>query len=220
MEVPESSHRGQAFPFKTICVLGGLKLSSETNNIDIASKLVQEFGAHNINIIYGGTDKRLFGSLLIAARYWGIEVSNIPFEKVATSAVKSSTGLKLQAKSILDYIVHMVNNCDAFIILPGGYDTLNAIFSITSWAEWNFHAKPIGLLNLNNFFDGLISFLDRAVDHRFISRIAREILISADTVGGLLIKFCVFVLVQNFRSYDSQTICVMKRNVDPLDLSL
>ena len=53
---------------------------------------------------------------------------------------------------------------DAFIALPRDFGTLEQIFCIISWAKVNLHTKLIELLNVNNFFDGLLSFLDQAVD--------------------------------------------------------
>ncbi|XVF16775.1 hypothetical protein REPUB_Repub10bG0061300 [Reevesia pubescens] len=58
----------------------------------------------------------------------------------------------------------MIENADAFITLPGGFGTLEEIFQIASWAQLNIHKKPIGVLNVNGFYDNLFSFLDQAVE--------------------------------------------------------
>ncbi|MCS5023651.1 LOG family protein, partial [Staphylococcus aureus] len=63
----------------------------------------------------------------------------------------------------------MLQNADAFVALPGGFGTLEKVFEIASWASLNIHKKPIGLLNVDGFFDSLLSFLDQAVEKRFIS---------------------------------------------------
>ncbi|KAL6504480.1 hypothetical protein OROGR_026403 [Orobanche gracilis] len=118
-------------------------------------------------------------------------------EKLVSKDPVCSTGLMLQAQSVHDNLMYMVNNSDAFIVLPGGYDTLNEIFNITSWAERDFHTKPIGLLNINNFFSDLLVFLYQGVDHKFISQPSRDILICADTVADLLIKFQAHISVKN-----------------------
>ena len=57
----------------------------------------------------------------------------------------------------------------------------------------SFHAKPIGLLNVNHFFNGLLSFLDQAVDQKFISPSVRKILMSASTIDELLEKLHAYV---------------------------
>ncbi|KAL6571396.1 hypothetical protein OROHE_003039 [Orobanche hederae] len=104
-----------------------------------------------------------------------------------------------------------------------GYDTLNEIFNITSWAERELHTKPIGLLNINNFFSNLLAFLDQGVDHKFISQPSRDILICADTVADLLIKLQAYISVKKLevKAHQPQTIgAKRKRSLDPLDLSL
>ncbi|KAL6513256.1 hypothetical protein OROGR_020742 [Orobanche gracilis] len=159
-----------------------------------------------------------------AAENGRIRVTSAPhFPTVRTSSIGGSTGLMLQAQSVHDNLMYMVNNSDAFIVLPGGYDTLNEIFNITSWAERDFHTKPIGLLNINNFFSDLLAFLDKGVDHKFISQPSRDILICADTVADLLIKFQAYILVKNLEVKPHQPHAIgakRKRSLDPLDLSL
>ena len=62
-----------------------------------------------------------------------------------------------------------------------------------SWAHLNLHRKPIGLLNVNNFFDSLFTFLDQAVEQGFISSSARKILVSASTAEELIDKLQTYV---------------------------
>ncbi|KAL6570439.1 Cytokinin-activating enzyme working in the direct activation pathway [Orobanche minor] len=81
--------------------------------------------------------------------------------------------------------------------MEGGYSTLNEIFNITSWAEQDYHTKPIGLLNINNFFSDLLAFLDQGVDRKFISQPSRDIIICADTIADLLMKFQTYISVKN-----------------------
>ncbi|XVE50107.1 hypothetical protein DITRI_Ditri01bG0135100 [Diplodiscus trichospermus] len=67
-----------------------------------------------------------------------------------------------------DRISKMLDNSDAFIALPGGIGTLEENFQIVSWAQLNIHHKPIGLLNVDDFFNKLLSFLDQAREENFI----------------------------------------------------
>ena len=57
----------------------------------------------------------------------------------------------------------MADNADAFIALPGGYGTLEELLEVITWQQLGFHNKPIGVLNINGFFDHLISFVDHLV---------------------------------------------------------
>ncbi|XVE53901.1 hypothetical protein DITRI_Ditri03aG0039300 [Diplodiscus trichospermus] len=80
-----------------------------------------------------------------------------------------------------DRIWKMPDNSDAFIALPGGIGTLEEIFQIPSWAQLNIPHKPIGLLNVDGFFNKLLSFLDQTDEENFISHSIRQIFISAST---------------------------------------
>ena len=62
----------------------------------------------------------------------------------------------------------MLNHVDAFIILPGDLATLETQITFASWAHLNIHQKLVGLLNDNNFYDGLITFLSHAIKNYFI----------------------------------------------------
>ncbi|KAK9218309.1 hypothetical protein WN943_006946 [Citrus x changshan-huyou] len=80
----------------------------------------------------------------------------------------------------------MLNHADAFIFLPGDLATLEALITLASWAHLHIHQKPIDLLNVNNFYDGFIAFLNRAIKNSFISSNAKKLFICAHTVNELL----------------------------------
>ncbi|XVE98931.1 hypothetical protein REPUB_Repub03eG0151600 [Reevesia pubescens] len=87
----------------------------------------------------------------------------------------------------------MIENTDAFIALHGGFGTLEEIFQIVSWAQLNIHKKSIGVLNVNGFYDSLFSFLDTAMEQRFISQVTHQILVTATTADQLLDQLQAFV---------------------------
>ena len=64
----------------------------------------------------------------------------------------------------------MLYNTDAFIALPGDLGTLEEVFNIVSWAHLNIHKKTLELLNVNSFYDGLMSFPEHTVEQEFISQ--------------------------------------------------
>jgi len=94
-----------------------------------------------------------------------------------------------------DRLNAMFNHADAFIALPGGLGTLEEIFHISSWAQLHIHHKPIGLLNVNGFYDNLLSFLDQAVEQEFLTSSARQIIISAATAEQLIDQLQSFIPV-------------------------
>jgi predicted Rossmann-fold nucleotide-binding protein len=89
----------------------------------------------------------------------------------------------------------MFNHVNACIAWPGGLGTLEEIFHISSWAQLHIHHKSIGLLNVNGFYDNLLSFLDHAVEQKFLTSSARQIIISATTAKQLIDQLQSFISV-------------------------
>ena len=75
----------------------------------------------------------------------------------------------------------MLDLADAVVAMPGGLGTLDELFEALTWAQLRFHAKPIGMLNLNGYFDALLSFLDHSVLKGFLSERNRALLLDATT---------------------------------------
>jgi hypothetical protein len=109
--------------------------------------------------------------------------------------IGKTIGEELQVPTMSDRLNAVFNHADAFIALPGGLGTLEEIFHIFSWAQLYIHHKLIGLLNVNDFYDNLLSFLDQAVEQEFLTSSARKIIISAATVEQLIDQLQSFIPV-------------------------
>jgi len=114
----------------------------------------------------------------------------------------------------------MFNHTDVFIALPGGLGTLEEIFHISSWAQLNIHQKPIGLLNVNGFYNPLLSFFDHAVEQQFLPFSAQQILISVATAEQLIDELQSFILVVDSSMSRLNWSITERRNKLRLDLSL
>ncbi|KZV14143.1 hypothetical protein F511_44347 [Dorcoceras hygrometricum] len=82
----------------------------------------------------------------------------------------------------------MAKQADAFIALPGGYGTLEELLEVITWAQLGIHDKPVGLLNVDGYYNSLLSFIDKAVDEGFVTTSARHIIVSAPTAHELMSK--------------------------------
>ncbi|XVE86417.1 hypothetical protein DITRI_Ditri18aG0032800 [Diplodiscus trichospermus] len=107
--------------------------------------------------------------------------------------VGKTVGEELQVPTMQDKIWKMVENSDAFIALSGGIGTLEENFQIASWAQLNIHHKLISLLNVDGFFNKLLSFFYQAWEENFIPHSARQIFISASTTEEMIDKLEDFV---------------------------
>ncbi|XVF14073.1 hypothetical protein REPUB_Repub09cG0025400 [Reevesia pubescens] len=119
------------------------------------------------------------GCVATAAHLGGSKVFGVISRALA---IGNTTGKTVGDEILVSYIHKRINimiaNADAFIALPGGFGTLEEIFQIASWSQLNIHQKLIGMLNVNGFYDSLFSFLDHAVEQKFISQATRQILVT------------------------------------------
>ncbi|XVF26617.1 hypothetical protein REPUB_Repub14bG0033900 [Reevesia pubescens] len=110
------------------------------------------------------------GCVVTAAHLGGSKVLGvIPRALAIGNTAGKIVGDEIWVSCIHERINIMIANADAFIALPGGFGTLEEIFQIVSWSQLNIHQKPIGILNVNGFYDNLFSFLNHAEEKRFIS---------------------------------------------------
>jgi len=114
----------------------------------------------------------------------------------------------------------MFNHDDAFIALPGGLVTLEEIFHISSWAQLHIHHKPIGLLNVNGFYDNLLSFLDQVVEQKFLTSSAWQIIIFVDTTEQLIDQLQYFIPVLDPSMSQINWSTMKRRKKFRLDLSI
>ncbi|KAI3473642.1 hypothetical protein Pfo_031427 [Paulownia fortunei] len=180
--------------FNSICVFCGSNLGKNGEFIGAANNLGRTLAERKIHLVYGGGSLGLMGSVAISAYVGGVKVLGVIPKCLTVQNITGMTiGDELKVSHIQDRMPNMLNNADAFIILPGGFGTLEELFQIVSWAQLNIHQKPIGILNINGFYDGLLSFVDHAAKKGFISTSARRIIISAPTPDQLIDQLLAYV---------------------------
>jgi uncharacterized protein (TIGR00730 family) len=80
----------------------------------------------------------------------------------------------------------MAELADAFVAMPGGYGTFEELFEIITWGQLGLHRKPIGLLNVAGYFEGLMALVERAITEGFIKPEHRQLTVMADRPASLL----------------------------------
>jgi uncharacterized protein (TIGR00730 family) len=125
--------------------------------------------AREIDLVYGGGSVGLMGILAdemlrLQREVTGVIPRALAAREVANLALADLrvVGTMHERKSL------MAELSDAFIALPGGFGTFEELFEIITWAQLGIHQKPIGLLNVNGYFDPLLSMISRAVEDEFI----------------------------------------------------
>ncbi|XVF14658.1 hypothetical protein REPUB_Repub09cG0080600 [Reevesia pubescens] len=99
------------------------------------------------------------GCVATAAQSGGSQnLGIIPRAIAKRNIVGKTIGNEILVSCMHERMNIMMKNADAFIVLPGGFGTLEEIFQVASWAQLNIHKKPIGILNVNGFYDALVFF--------------------------------------------------------------
>jgi uncharacterized protein (TIGR00730 family) len=183
---------------RNICVFGGSSPGKEKEFLESTNHLGQVLAARKIHLVYGGGSLGLIGGVSITTFLGGSQVLGVvPKALTKEDTIEKIIRDELQVSTMSDRMNTMFNHADAFIALPGGLGTLEEIFHITSWAQLHIHHKPIGLLNVNGFYDNLLSFLDQAVEQEFLTSSARQIIISTSTAEQLIDQLQSFIHVLN-----------------------
>ena len=133
-------------------------------------------------LVYGGARIGLMGAVADAALASGGEVIGVIPEALTQDEVVHTGLTHLEVVgSMHERKARMIDLADAAVALPGGLGTLDELFEALTWAQLRFHAKPIGMLNLDGYFDALLGFLDHSVATGFLSERNRELLLDAST---------------------------------------
>ncbi len=140
-----------------------------------------------LGLVYGGRNGGLMAAVADAVLAGGGTVTGVIPQALAALEVAHSglTDLRVVG-SMHERKALMADLADAFIALPGGYGTLDETFEALTWAMLGIQRKPVGLLNVDGYYDGLLAFLDHAVGEGFVGRDDRAALVTATDPDALL----------------------------------
>ena len=154
-----------------------------------ATLLGQILAKRGIRIIYGGGRVGLMGILANAALEAGGEVTGVipGFLQIKEVAHQGLTEM-ITVESMHERKALIERRSDGAIALPGGYGTMDEMFEMLTWGQLGLHQKPVGLLNVNGFFDPLLQMLDNMVTEGFLRPDYRTQITTSEDIGSLLDK--------------------------------
>jgi len=165
--------------------------SAGTSNViqQTASLLGSTLARKGIGLVYGGAAIGLMGMVADGALKSGGEVIGVLpyFLRTKEIAHEALTELVL-VESMHERKTKMNELCDGVIALPGGFGTLEEFFEMLTWAQLGLHRKPIGLLNVESFYDPLMLFVDSMVEKGFLKDVNREMILVAETAETLITR--------------------------------
>ena len=176
-------------PVRSVCVFCGASIGATPAYREAAIALGQAIARRGLTLVYGGGAVGLMGVVADAALAAGGEVIGI----IPQSLERAEIGLKgLTRLEVVDGMharkARMAELADAFISLPGGLGTLEELFEVWTWGQLGYHAKPLGLLEVDGFYARLTDFLDHLVAERFVREQHRAILQVSASPAELLAR--------------------------------
>jgi uncharacterized protein (TIGR00730 family) len=163
-----------------ICIFCGANSSSDPEVKNQIKKVMTHFSEHDVELIYGGAAIGVMGDLANELMVRGGKVTGVIPRQLMLKEVAHAGLTNLHVVADMHERKKMMYDLsDAFLIFPGGMGTLDELFEILTWKQLGLHAKPITLLNINNYYDHLLSFLDGAVEKNLINPIHRNFLFAS-----------------------------------------
>lgn len=172
---------------KSITVFCGSSFGTEDIFQAQAALLGKALAKRQIELIYGGANVGLMGAVADGALSEGGIVRGVLPHFLQTKEIAHSGLTELiLVESMHERKTKMNEISDGVIALPGGFGTLEELFEMLTWGQLGLHKKPIGILNVDGFYDSLSALLDVMVDKGFLKQINKEMLLISDNVEKLI----------------------------------
>jgi len=155
-----------------------------------AIQLGKELAKRNITLVYGGSSIGLMGAVAdTVLSEGGHAIGVIP--RVLEEREISHKGLTelIKVETMHERKAKMADLSDGFVVLPGGTGTLEEFFEMFTWGQIGLHQKPCGLLNIDHYYDPLLSLFDHMINQKFLQEKFRTMAIIEETPDSLLDQF-------------------------------
>lgn len=173
-----------------ICIFCGANSSLDPQVEILAKEVMSDFGKKSIELVYGGAAIGVMGTLATDLIVKGGRVTGvIPQHLMKKEVAHGGLTELIVTKDMHERKQLMYKLSDAFLIFPGGMGTLDELFEIVTWKQLGLHDKPIAILNINGYYDHLLTFLDHCVAQGLIVQKHREIIYSSDNWNDIYAFF-------------------------------
>ncbi len=172
---------------ESVCVFCGSSPGQRNEYVAAARELGGLLATRGLTTVYGGGHIGMMGALADAALAGGGRVIGVIPEHLMRPEVAHQ---RLTQLIVVDSMHTrkrtMAERADAFVVLPGGFGTIEEMFEMVTWLQLRLHAKPVGVLNVAGYFDQLLAFLDHARAEAFIC--GEQLVLIEQSAGALLAK--------------------------------
>jgi hypothetical protein len=164
-------------PQRRVAVYCGSAQGNDAAYLSEAQALGTAIAAAGLGLVYGGASVGLMGAVANAALAGGAEVVGVLPDVLSGEEIGHAGLTRLERVATMHQRkARMAELADAFLVLPGGYGTLEELLEVVTWAQLRLHAKPVVLINTAGYWDGFLAFLDTAVAAGFLKEKNRALL--------------------------------------------
>jgi len=165
---------------KSICVFCGANFNGDPLLTEAVEQLAQVMVSRNISLVFGGGRVGVMGMIADAILQKGGKAIGVIPEFLLNKEVGHTGLTELHVVENMHQRKQMMNDlCDGIMALPGGFGTLEELFEVLTWLQLGLHQKPIGILNVNGFYDFLLKQMDVMVEQRFLKPVNRELVLTS-----------------------------------------
>ena len=157
-------------PAFSLCVYCGSRPGKLESFTQTAKAVGEWIGQHKGQLVYGGGNNGLMGIVAAATQQAGGRVVGIiPHALAEMELARDDCDEFYLVENMHQRKQMMAERADAFLALPGGIGTFEEFFEVWTWRQLGYHNKPIGLLNVDGYYDGLLAFMRTTVNEGFVS---------------------------------------------------
>lgn len=172
---------------KRICVYSGSNLGLRSEYKESAKLLGKILAENKIELVYGGSRIGLMGEISNEVlRNNGKVIGVMPKGLFSGEMVHENLTKLIEVENMHERKQTMAELSDGFIALPGGLGTFEELFEVLSWAQLGIHKKPIGILNISNFFDPLLHMIKNACTEGFMNESNIKLISVSDNPSELI----------------------------------
>ncbi|MFV0623632.1 TIGR00730 family Rossman fold protein [Sphingomonas sp. ac-8] len=172
---------------KRLAIYCGSATPSDPVYIECARGVGRTLAERGIGVVYGGGRLGLMGAVADGALAAGGEVIGVIPTALVNAEVAHRGCTELHVVETMHQRKQAFTDLsDGFVTIPGGTGTMDELWEAMSWAQLGYHRKPVGLLNVAGYYDGLIAFVDKMAEVGFLRPMHRDILLIDDQLGALL----------------------------------
>ncbi|KAM0937655.1 putative LOG family protein [Dioscorea sansibarensis] len=185
----KTMRNGDRGRFKRICVFCGSRSGNRPSFSEAALQLGKQLVERKIDLVYGGGSVGLMGLVSQTVFDGGCHVLGVIPRALLPHEISGETvGEVKMVADMHERKSVMAKHADAFIALPGGYGTMEELLEMITWSQLGIHEKPVGLLNVDGYYNSLLELFDKGVEEGFIEDGARHIVVSSESVEELFSK--------------------------------